>query len=103
MLTVQEQAIEWLRGQKSMRDDPAFFEAACAFVPTIPLKLAGMPYCPACESVLCGACGHCHGLDLMPSDPECPGDNDDMGRDCAAWYQALNAVWTVQRMSEEQE
>ncbi len=63
----------------------------------------GMPYCPACESVLCGACGHCHGLDLMPSDPECPGDNDDMGRDCAAWYQALNAVWTVQRMSEEQE
>ena len=38
---LQEQAINWLRNLKSMQDDPAFFEAACAFVPTIPLKLAG--------------------------------------------------------------
>jgi len=101
---LQEQAINWLRNLKSMQDDPAFFEAACAFVPTIPLKLAGMPYCPACESVLCGACGHCHMLDIVPfSQPLCPLDNDDMGSSCAAWYQALNAVVTVQRMSEESE
>jgi hypothetical protein len=102
--TLQEQAIEWLRGLKSMQDDPAFFEAACAFVPTIPLKPAGIPYCPACESVLCGACGHCHKLDVVPfSQPLCPNDNDDMGASCAVWYQALNAVVTVQHMSEEQE
>src|SRR5260370_20223924 len=61
---------------------------------------ANLPYCPACESVLCGACGHCHGLDLLPSHPECPGDNDDMGHECVAWYQALKAVVTAQHMSE---
>ena len=104
MAPVQEQAIEWLAGQKSMQDNPAFFKAARAFVPTIPLNPAGMPYCPACESALCGACGHCHMLDVVPfSRPLCPNDNDDMGASCAAWYQALNAVWTVQRMSEESE
>ncbi len=104
MATVQEQAIEWLRGLKAMQENPAFFEAACTFMPTIPLDPAGMPYCPACESALCGACGHCHMLDVVPfSRPICPLDNDDMGADCAAWYQALNAVWTVRRMSEESE
>jgi hypothetical protein len=35
-----------------LQDDPAFFEAACTYIPTIPLTPAGMPYCPACESVL---------------------------------------------------
>jgi len=24
-----------------------------------------------------------------------------MGQICAAWYQALNAVWTVQRLNEK--
>ena len=52
MAIVQEQAIEWLAGLKAMQDNPAFFEAACAFVPSIPLNPAGMPYCPACESAL---------------------------------------------------
>ncbi len=60
MPTVQEQAMSWLRGQKSRQDDPAFFAAACTLVPPIPLSPVGMPYGPACESVLCGACGHCH-------------------------------------------
>ena len=96
--------MEWLRGLKSMQDDPAFFEAACTYIPTIPLTPAGMPCCPACESVLYGACGHCHMLDVVPfSQPECPNDNDDMGADCAAWYQALNAITTVQRLNEESE
>ncbi len=104
MPTVQEQAMSWLRGQKSRQDDPAFFAAACALVPTIPLSPVGMPSCPACESVLCGACGHCHRLDVVPfSQPLCPNDKDDLGASCAAWYQALNAVVTVQRMSEESE
>ena len=42
-------------------------------------------------------------LDVVPfSRPECPLDNDDMGADCAAWYQAFNAVQTVQRMNEQE-
>ena len=76
MSTLQEQAVEWMRGLKSMRDDPACFEQAASFVPTIPLNPAGMAYCPLCESVLCGACGHCHRLEVVPfSRPECPNDN----------------------------
>jgi hypothetical protein len=40
-------------------------------------------------------------LDVVPfSRPECPNDHDDMGADCAAWWQAFNAVQTVQRMNE---
>lgn len=42
--------------------------SAIALVPTIPTKLEGMAYCQACESVLCGACGQCHSLDLAPPD-----------------------------------
>jgi uncharacterized protein YigA (DUF484 family) len=38
MAKVQEQAIEWLRGQKSMQNNPAFFEQASSFVPTISLN-----------------------------------------------------------------
>jgi|SRR5436190_1306804 len=99
MGTIQEQAIDWIQ-QSTL--DVKLQERAIALVPTIPIKLAGMPYCPACESVLYGACGHCHMLDVVPfSRPECPLDNDDMGANCAAWYQALNAVVTVQRMNEE--
>jgi NADH:ubiquinone oxidoreductase subunit E len=86
MPTVQEQAIEWIH--KVLHFDAAFTEEIVAIVPTIPLSLVGMPYCPACESVLCGACGHCHMLDIVPfSRPLCPNDNDDMGASCAAWYQ----------------
>jgi hypothetical protein len=81
---------------------PELKEAAIALVPSISTKLAGMPYCPACESVLCGACGHCHMLDVVPfSRPECPNDHDNMGADCTAWWQAFNAVQTIQRISEE--
>jgi len=99
MVTIQEQAIDWIQ-QSTL--STSLKEAAIVIVPTIPTKLAGMPYCPACESVLCGACGHCHMLDVVPfSRPECPPNNDDMGANCAAWYQALDAVITVQRMNEE--
>ena len=100
MTTVQEQAIEWIH--QALHFDTAVEREIVAIVPSIPLSLTGMPYCEACESVLCGACGHCHMLDVVPfSRPECPPDNDDMGANCAAWYQALNAVITVQRMNEE--
>jgi hypothetical protein len=99
MVTVQEQAIEWI-AQSTL--STSLKEAAIVIVPSIPLSLTGMPYCEACESVLCGACGNCHMLDVVPfSRPECPLDNDDMGANCAAWWQAFNAVQTVQRMNEE--
>jgi hypothetical protein len=43
-------------------------------------------------------------LDVIPfSRPECPNDHDDMGADCAAWWQAFNAVQTVQHTNEESE
>jgi hypothetical protein len=64
MPTVQEQAIEWIH--KALLFDAAFTEEIVAIVPTIPLSLVGMPYCTACQSVLCGACGHCHMLDIVP-------------------------------------
>jgi hypothetical protein len=98
MATVQEQAIEWIH--QALHFDATFTEEIVALVPTIPLSLVGMPYCPACESVICGACGHCHMFDAPINAPECPGDNDDMGANCAAWWQAFNAVHTVQRMNE---
>ena len=102
MATVQEQAIEWIK--QALHFDASFEAEIIALVPTIPLAWTNLPYCPACESVLCGARGHCHMLDVVPfSRPLCPNDNDDRGASCTAWYQALNAVVTVQRMSEEQE
>ena len=94
------EAIDWIR-KSSL--STSLKEAAIALVPTIPTNPAGMPYCPACERVLCGACGYCHMLDVFPfSRPECPLDNDDMGANCAAWWQAFNAVQTVQHMNEEE-
>src|SRR6266849_8865800 len=99
MVTIQEQAIDWIQ-QSTL--STSLKEAAIVIVPTIPTKLAGMPYCPACESVLCEACGHCHMLDIGSfSQPLCPLDNDDMGASCAAWWQAFLAVQTIQMMNEE--
>jgi hypothetical protein len=97
---IYQQAAQWLQ-QSTLSE--SLKARAIALVPTIPTNPAGMPYCRSCESMLCGACGDCHGLDLLPGDPECPNDHDTMGGSCAAWYQAVNAVWTVQRMSDEQE
>jgi hypothetical protein len=47
-----------------------------------------MPYCRACEGVLCGACGDWHGLDLAPPDFY-SADQENMGADCAAWWSVL--------------
>jgi hypothetical protein len=100
MATVQEQAIEWIH--QALHFDENTQQEIVAIVPSIPLSMTGMPYCEACESVLCGACGHCHMLDVVPfTRPECPNDHDNMGADCAAWWQAFNAVQTIQRISEE--
>jgi hypothetical protein len=69
MATAQEQATRWIK--QALHVDAPFEAEIIALVPEIPLNWTTLPYCPACESVLCGACGHCHGLDLLPSRPEC--------------------------------
>lgn len=94
------EAIEWIQ-QSTL--NASLKEAAIALVGIIPTHLVGMPYGPTCESVLCGACGHCHMLDVVPfSRPECPNDHDDIGADCADWWQAFNAVQTTQRTNVEE-
>ena len=79
-MSIQEQAIEYIHEALSPLD-AALIAEIVTHVPEIPLSLVGMSYCAACESVLCGACGHCHSWDLQPNAPECPGDNDDVGHD----------------------
>lgn len=91
--TIHQAAILWLEAHAPSLS-PDLLAEAIARVPTIPTRLEGMPYCRGCESVLCGACGDCHGLDLAPPD-FCPADQDTMGADCAAWWQAYNAVYTL--------
>jgi len=86
-------AIAWLETRAASLSAGLLAEAL-ALVPTIPPTLVGMPYCHACESVLCGACGICHGLSLVPPD-FCPADQENMGTDCAAWWQAYHAVYTL--------
>jgi hypothetical protein len=100
MTTVQERAKQW--ATDALKFDAVFTATIHAYIDEMPLTEVGMPYCPACESVLCGVCGDCHSFDLFDR-PECPMDNDTTGSTCVAWYQALKAVVTVQRMSEEQE
>lgn len=80
---------------KPSKLSPWLIDAAIAIVPTIPTSMIGMPYCEACESVLCGACGHCHMIDSNLNHPDCPGYDEDMGADCAAWFQAYRAVWNL--------
>jgi hypothetical protein len=96
---IYQAAIAWLERSSLSADLKA---RAIAIVPGLPTRHEGMPYCRGCESVLCGACGDCHSLDLAPPDL-CPADQDTMGSDCAAWFQAYNAVFTMAREIEEAE
>ena len=79
----------------------ALITRAVALVPTIPTTKAGMPSCRACESVLCGACGKCHSLDVVPGVPICRNDEDPLGALCAAWWQAYHAVSTASQEAED--
>jgi hypothetical protein len=101
MATVQEQATRWIH--QALKFDASVTDEIVSVVPSIPLSMKGMPYCPAGESVLCGACGHCHMLDMVDfSMPDCPLDQDDMGHDCMVWWQAFKAVHTAQQVNEEE-
>lgn len=96
---LHQAAIAWLEAHTSSLSAD-LLASAIALVPTMPTRREGMASCPACESVLCGACGQCHSLDVLPGDPVCRADQDTMGADCAAWWQALNAVFTMARQQE---
>jgi hypothetical protein len=97
---IQQHAIAFLE-QSTL--PPALIARAVALVPTIPTTKAGMPSCRACESVLCGACGKCHSLDVLPGDPLCSNDEDPIGAPCAAWWQAYHAVSTAIHEDEDAE
>ncbi|MBO0791720.1 MAG: hypothetical protein J2P36_12330 [Ktedonobacteraceae bacterium] len=99
MEEVREKAKQW--ATKALHFDEPFATMIHEYIDEMPLTLEGMPYCPACESILCGACGDCHSFDLRINDPICPKDHDTMGQDCVAWWQALKSVITVQRMMDE--
>jgi hypothetical protein len=95
---IQHQAIALIE-QSTL--PPALVARAVALVPTIPTTKAGMPSCRACASVLCGACGQCHSLDVLPGDPICRNDEDPLGAPCAAWWQAYQAVTTAIHEAED--
>ena len=97
---IRERAKQW--ATDALKFDEPMATMIHAYIDEMPLTLAGIPYCKACESVLCGVCGDCHSFDLFDR-PECPMDQDTTGRTCVSWYQALKAVVTVQRMSAESE
>lgn len=98
---IRERAKQW--ATDALKFDEPMATMIHAYIDEMPLTLAGIPYCKACESVLCGVCGECHSWDLTPSQPECPMDHDTTGRSCVAWWQAHKSVITVQRMDEESE
>lgn len=97
---IGEQAKQW--ATEVLKFDEPLASMIHADIDEMLLSLVGMPFCPACESVLCGACGHCHSFELLFDRPECPNDNDDEGREGVAWYQAHKAVYTVQHMNDEE-
>ena len=55
MATIQERAITCTR--EALHFDEATEQEIMALVPSSPLSLVGLPYWPACESELYGACG----------------------------------------------
>lgn len=99
-IAIRERAKQW--ATDTLKFDEPMATMIHAYIDDMLLDLIGMPYCKACESVLCGVCGDCHSFDLFDR-PECPMDHDTTGRTCVAWYQALKVVMTMQRMNEESE
>jgi hypothetical protein len=99
---IRERAIAMIQGYADIQPD--MIEMAVQLVAEIPTSRVGMPYCPACESVLCGVCGKCHELDIL-YDIDCPlapydGDFQIKTRACSAWNLAYAAVGRIQREDE---
>jgi hypothetical protein len=66
---IREQAKQWTTD--ALKFDEPMATMIHAYIDDMPLTEVGMPYCKACESVLCGVCGDCHSFDLFDR-PECP-------------------------------
>jgi hypothetical protein len=65
-IIIREQTKQWATDALKFADLMALM--IHAYIDPMPLTLVGMPSCLACESVLRGAYGDCHSLDL-PSGP----------------------------------
>ena len=98
---IHQAAIAWLEAHASYLSAD-LLASAIAIMPTMPTRLEGLPYCRACESPLCGVCGQCHSLALVPWAGICRADQD-MSADCAAWWLAFNAVFIIARQQKEAE
>ncbi len=86
-MEVQQRAQERLRRSQLTERLKAM---AIAKVATI--NLQERRYCEACESVLCGACSHCHSLNLAMEEPLCLVNTPSMGQGCETWWHAYSAV-----------
>lgn len=91
------QALEDLEQSNLM---PPLVAAAAALVPNVPEWDIDMPHCLACEKVLCGACGRCHGFGSGVVQADCF-LAQEMNWACAIWFQAYRAVRDVQRRGEQ--
>lgn len=98
--TIRQSAKEW--ASSALHFDAVITARIRAYIDEIPSSPVGMKYCPACESLSCGVCGDCHNFDAMPRQPLCPLDNENEGRDCVEWWQALKSIITAKRMEEEE-
>ena len=59
---IRERAKQW--ATDALGFDEPMATMIHAYVDDMPVTLVGMPYCKACESVLCGVCGS-HVLHLI--------------------------------------
>ena len=97
----KEQAIGWIH--QALHFDTTVEREIVAIVPSIPLSLTGMPYCEACESVLCGVCGRCHEdtKQFVFIEPRCPVAVPNMERPgCLAWSYAYQFLSQARRASD---
>lgn len=98
---IRENAKQWAK--KALHFNEQETADICAFIDEIPIKDAGRPYCQSCESMLCGACGHCHSYDTNweVNGVFCPLHEEYNGWNCAAYFQAINSLWEARREAGE--
>lgn len=82
---------------------PTEQQSIAAFIDKTQISDTGRPYCGACESMLCNACGQCHSYDTNweIGGRFCPLHEEYDGWPCVAAYQAVNALWQARREAGE--
>lgn len=104
-----------IRAKAIQSIDPEFYEEKTDltvlkhYIMEIPLDRVGLPFCPSCESRLCGLCGACHELDWEPDEqnplnfgPFCPLSVIDLTDTCSSWRDGyLFLKYAEEEMREE--